>query len=198
MGFEKKKEIDRSDFTKLVDILDTDKFGRELWGRLVEQTEILMNDKKQFDLHQINLVLAKYAKYHGWIIIESERFNEMVEKTNVAFEQWYQGKYAVASRNVAKNTAANIEAKVVEMCKQEYQEDLAELIEEQNMEPQEAQSKLKYSSLSGKRNYIIELKTKANMIKGFVKVWEKEISALQTLSKNVQADIGFAQNKNLE
>lgn len=192
MGFKKKdseeETIDTSDFTKLVDVLGSDVFGRKLWERLVEQTEILINDKEGMSLDCINGILAKYAKHHSWLIVEQERFNEMVDLTELAFDQWNKLKYAEASRSVAKNTAANIEARIVELCAEELQT-TRETLETENYSTEEINEKLKYQGWGGRKTYIIELRTKTNMIKGFVKVWDKEVNALQTLSKNITADM---------
>lgn len=198
MGFTKKDEgINREDFTKLVDVLDTDKFGKELWQRLVDQTEIIINEKGEMDINSINEILAKYAKYHGWLIIEQERFIEMLDKTEIAFDMWYKEKYAEASRSVAKNTAANIEARVVEMCKEEATHAYETLVNEEGLTPEEAKHKLRFQGWGGRKTYIIELKAKTNMIKGFVKIWEKEVNALQTLSKNITSEMEIVR-RNLE
>lgn len=190
MGFEKKSKdgIDTTDFTKLVDVLDTNTFGKKLWERLVEQTEILINEKDGMSLESINGILAKYAKHHSWLIVEQERFNEMVDLTELAFDQWYKLKYAQASNSVAKNTAANIEARIVEMCAEEL-DDTRGVLQEEGLSEGEISKKLEFQGWGGRKKYIIGLKTKANMIKGFVKVWDKEVNALQTLSKNITADM---------
>lgn len=193
---ERKGEIDTTDFTKLVDVLDTDEFSKKLWERLVEQTEILINEKDGLDINSVNHILANYAKHHSWLITEEQRYIAMLDKTELVFDEWYKSKYAQASREVPKNTAANIDAKIVEICKEEM-EGMIKRYKREGLTDKEVVEKTKYQGWKGHKMYIIELKAKTNMIKGFVKVWDKEVNALQTLSKNITSEMDIVR-RNLE
>lgn len=184
----KEKEIDRSDFSKLVH-LPTHRFGVEMHKRIVEETQILQNEKSVFDMVDVNRILVNYPRYFSWVIVEAEMINEAYEKAEREYEDWYKSKYTEASDMiVGKSTINMIEANVVKMCKKEKIELHRKLNEEGHSED-EINQLLRYEGLDGRRDYVLELKSKANIAKGMVKVWANAISSLQSLSKNMTAEI---------
>ncbi len=183
MGFEKK--IDENDFTVLVDTLDTKTFCVEMHKRIVRETELLINERGTYDLKDVTRVMANYPRYYSWIIVESEVMNEMLGKTEMAFDSWYKALYQKASRQVTgRATIASIEAKVAEIGDDEKFEAIEDF-KTSGMDDKDIKEKTKYMGLSGRRKYIIELKSKVAMAKGMVKVWSTAINALQSLSRNI-------------
>lgn len=184
----KEKTIDRSDFSKLTH-LSTHKFGIEMHKRIVEETEILQNEKSVFDMGDVNRILVNYPRYFSWVIVEAEMINEAYEKAEREYEDWYKSKYTEASNMiVGKSTINMIEANVVKMCKQEKIK-LHRRLNEEGHSEDEINKLLRYEGLDGKRDYVLELKSKANIAKGMVKVWGNAINSLQSLSKNMTAEI---------
>lgn len=184
----KEKGIDRSDFSKLLS-LPTHRFGVEMHKRIVEETAIVQNEKSVFDVADINRILVKYPTYFSWVIVEAEIINEAYEKAERDYEDWYKCKYAeVANTMPGKPTINMIEAKVVQTCKQEKIE-LHRKLNAEGYSEEEIADRLRYEGFDGRRNYILELKSKSNIAKGMVKVWTNAISSLQSLSKNMAAEI---------
>ena len=184
----KEKEIDRSDFSKLLN-LSTNKFGVEMHRRIVAETQILQNEKSVFDMADVNRILVNYPRYFSWVIVEAEMINEAYEKADREYEDWYKSKYTEASNHLAgKPTINMIEAKVVQMCKHEKNERHRKLNEDGYSEDA-INEMLRYEGLDGRRDYVLELKSKANIAKGMVKVWANAINSLQSLSKNMTAEI---------
>jgi len=179
--------VDRSDFSKLMK-LTTHKFGVEMHKRIVEETEIVRDESSQFDMEDINRILASYPRYFSWIIVEAEVINEQYQKAEREFDSWYKMKYMEAMNALpGKPTINVIESKVVEMCAVEKRE-LHRKLNEQGMSEAEISSALEYEGLDGRKNKIMEFQSKANMAKGMVKVWANAIHSLQSLSKNIATE----------
>jgi hypothetical protein len=177
--------FDNGDFTKLIDVMDSHRFGVEMHKRIVEETRIVMNEQSQFDMNDISRILAQYPRYFSWIIVEAEVLNEKFLKEERDFNTWYKMKYMDASDAMAGKTTINaIEAKVVQLCAVEKREMHKKLNLDGKSEAEIAEI-LKYEGLDGRQNKVMEYQTKANMAKGMVKVWANAINSLQSLSKNI-------------
>lgn len=147
--------------------LSSSEFAMKMHMELVDATKIILNEKHSFDMTDINNVLAKYAGKFSWAIVQAELIKEKASILEDNYEDWFSQRYVEASQTFAekKPTIDMIKSKVVAMFGEE---------------------------LKKKREQLINLKTKANIAAGIVKVWANEINALQSLSKNINAEIEVA------
>ena len=188
IGEKMDEKIDNKDFSRLVDSLDTHRFGVEMHLRLMDETNIVMGEQSQFDMVDINRILANYPRYFSWIIVESEVLNEVYLKAQRDFDDWYKTKYSQATDSLmGKSTINAIEAKVVQICAEEKIA-LHKKLNKEGYTEQEISEMLRYEGLDGKQNKVMEYQAKANIAKGMVKVWSNAIHSLQSLSKNITTE----------
>ena len=188
------RKIDRSDLTKYLGKLNTDQFCIEMHKRLVEETEIVENDKSEFDIIDINRVLARFPQYYSWIIVEAELIAREYEKLKLEYDIWYKRQYTEAvetlERIKSRPTIAQIEAEVISL--NEYQMfSLSEQYKAQGKSQKEIDELMKYKGFRGWKMRLMDYETATNVAKGLVKVWGSTINSLQSLSRNIaiEADI---------
>jgi len=153
---------DGNDFTKILE-WSTDSFSKVLMERIVRETEIIKEERSEFDMTDINRILARYPQYYAWVVIEAERISEVVGKAKDEYEDWYRIKYMEAQSRMPekKPTIDAIKAEIVNR----HEKELAE-----------------------RRDIIRSLEAKSNMVKGLVKVWGNAINSLQSLSRNISVE----------
>lgn len=167
MPFTKKEreEFDSTDFTKLVDRLDSTKFAIGMHKRLSEETKITIDEKHQFDMTDINRILSRYPQYFSWALVESELIKEAVSKIKDDYEDWYNEKYNEISQGMDKKaTIKSIEAVIQQTHKDEMRQ---------------------------WKDKLRDLETKVAISSGMVKVWGNAINSLQSLSKNITVEMGI-------
>lgn len=173
MPFTKKEreEFDSSDFTKLVDKLDSTKFATEMHKRLSEETKITIDEKHEFDMVDINRILSRYPQYFSWALVECELIKEAVGKIKDDYEDWYNEKYNEISQGMDKKaTIKAIEAQMQQTHKEEMRK---------------------------WKDTLRSLDTKVAVATGMVKVWGNAINSLQSLSKNITVEMGIV-SKHME
>jgi len=175
MPFERKEIkndiLEMTDFSKVLPEMTTHQFAMKIHEEVVRDTKIVMNEKSQFDMADINRILSQYPSKYAWIIVIGELINETFEKEEDEYNDWYSAKYIEASEMLAgKPTIDRIKAEMVAKFGPEITE---------------------------RKNKVRDLRTKANIAKGMVRVWGNAINSLQSLSKNIAIEMEMIK-RNLE
>lgn len=131
------------------------------------------------DPQRLNDVLTGFSQHFAWAItiqeVESNKFNIL----NHQYETWYKDRYNEAFRMMREEAGGagrapsqmTIEARIV----QAHGEELFE----------------RQSALENQRSRV-------DLLKGFVKVLDKQASILQTLSSNMRSELFFAAGVTIE
>jgi hypothetical protein len=149
----------------------------EAWAR-VKYNELLKvlnfcNEDGSIDPVRINFVMSQFAQHFAWAItiqeVETNRLNRLVHE----FDQWKAEKFNICFRSLREEAAgagrapaqATVEARIVQMYGQEQFEKLG-LVETQ--------------------------RNRVELLKGFVKVLDRQATILQSLSSNMRSELFFA------
>lgn len=156
------------DFISLLPELNATEFGLNMHKSLHSDTLIVRNEQAQFDMTEINNVLIRYPSNYSWAMTQDALISQKADRLEDEYNDWYMLTYSdVAANMKGKATIDLIKAEIVKVHGEE---------------------------LRRRREELRELKTKANIAKSMVKVWATAISALQSLSKNINAEIMMLKN----
>ena len=130
------------------------------------------DDKGNLDPVRLNNVLTKFAQNYAWAITIQEVESNKLSRLQHSWDQWYKMVYNQAFRILKEESGGGrppgqttIEARIVDMCGDEYRV---------------------------RQEAIDDLKSRVELLKGFVRVLDRQASILQTLSSNMRSELFFS------
>lgn len=122
---------------------------------------------------RLNEVLTQFAQHFAWSITVQEVETNKLNKMNHAYDQWYKSCYNQTLRVIREESGGagrapgqvTIEARLVETFGQDQ---------------------------ATRQEALSNQKSRVDLLKGFVKVLERQASTLQTLSSNMRSELFFA------
>jgi len=181
-----------SDFSTVLHEFSSSEFALRMHKRLMQQTKLNRSARAQFDMEDINRVLAEFPSLYAWSIVEAELIAEKLEEAEAEYEEYYRIKYDSATNKLLaegskKPTKDAIETQIVKSAKLAYEAQYNELYAKA-LSDEDIKHELRYKGLEGRKRYIRELKTKARIAKEFNRVWSNVVPCMQTLSRNINAE----------
>lgn len=140
-------------------------FALNMHKRLVEETKKL-SDLDECNISELKKTMAKYPSLFSWAIVEAEILKARYEKIKARHESYTKELYI---SYYAECQDARVSVKTIESAV--YADNRTEI------------DKL--------RNEMLDAKAKSDIAQGIVKVWDKSISALQSLSKLYVAEMDW-------
>ncbi len=149
-----------------------EKWARKKYSELQLQLNPC-NENGELDPVRLNQVLTEFGQHFGWAVtiqeIESNKLNIM----QADYDGWFKGRYQIADTAIREATGGAgraptinaIEAKVSEQAKGE---------------------------LESKKKALADQRSRVDLLKGFVRVLDKQAGILQTLSSNMRSELFFA------
>lgn len=131
------------------------------------------DDNGKLDPQRLNEVLTKFAQHFSWAITIQEVESNKLNKLNHEYDNWYKQRYNNTLRIIREEAGGNgrppgqatIEARIAQ-------------IDE--------------ADIATKNEAIRQQKSRVDLLKGFVRVLDKQASILQTLSSNMRSEMFFA------
>ena len=127
----------------------------------------------KLDPQRLNEVLTKFAQHFAWAVTVQEVESNKLNRVNHEYDNWYKKRYNNAFRIIREEAGGQgrppgqvtIEARIAQ-------------IDEADM--------------AVKQEEIRQQKSRVDLLKGFVRVLDKQASILQTLSSNMRSEMFFA------
>lgn len=131
------------------------------------------DENGKLDPQRLNEVLTKFAQHFAWAITVQEVESNKLNRLNHDYENWYKRRYVNALRVIREENAGEgrppgqttIEARIAQIDAEE---------------------------IDTRNEAIRAQKSRVDLLKGFVRVLDKQASILQTLSSNMRSELFFA------
>lgn len=135
---------------------------------LKEATILLKGEKGSYRLSDVNDLLVNYPSNFAWSIIAAELLKAHLEEIKDQFASKEKLWYKEAEAKLEKATVKAIEAEM-------YSENADEIDSE--------------------KSSIRDMESKVAIAQGMVKVWGNAVNTMQSLSKNIVAEIEMAKSR---
>ena len=136
------------------------------------------DDKGNLDPVRLNEVLTGFAQHFAWAITMQEIEANKLNQLNHEFENWRKRRYNDALRSIMQEQSGTrvpaqttVEARIVDTAGEELEE---------------------------RQKAVTDQKSRVDLLKGMVKVLDKQASILQTLSSNMRSEMFFAGGVSLD
>lgn len=150
---------------------DYESWARSKWNEIQQFLNPCTEDG-ELDPVRLNQVLTKFGGYFAWAITIQEIESNKLNILQAEYDEWYKACWSKAERSMRdegggtiKLTLKSIEAKVSQMA--------------------DGQVEVRNKALVDGRN-------RMELLKGFVRVLDKQAGILQTLSSNMRSELFFA------
>jgi len=153
------------------DVTDFETWAVANWTKVRDQINIT-NDNQEVDPDRLNFVLASFAGNFSWMIVIAEKESNELDRLELEFKQWYDRAY-VGCRSLIKQEEGSSSSPTVKMIECRISVEYAEEFEQY-------------------RKRIIDQKSRVNLLKSFVRVFEKQANILQTLSSNLRSEAYYS------
>lgn len=148
-----------------------EEWARSQWKK-IEKDLNPCNENNEIDPLKLNSILGRFTQNLTWLIVISEIESNNLAKAEIEFEQWHKKQYASAHRSLVeanggidKTTVKLVESKIVlDIGEEEYR----------------------------RKMVITDLRSRAELLKNFVKTLNQQATVLQALSGNLRSEMFFA------
>jgi len=131
------------------------------------------NDNGELDPNRLNQVLVNFAQHYAWAITMQEVEANCLNVMQHGYEQWQKSAYNTAYRLIREESGGQgrapgqttVEARIVDL----YADEMTE-----------------------KQDELAKQKSRVDLLKGFIKVLDKQAGILQTISSNMRSELFFA------
>lgn len=161
-----------------LDELPFEQWARAKYNEIAQQINPCDSNGK-LDPQRLNEVLMGFSQHFAWAItiqeVEANKLNIMTHE----YESWYKESYNAAFRSLREEAAGvgrqpsqiTVESRIVQLFGEE---------------------------LANRQRVVENQKSRVDLLKGFVKVLDKQASVLQTLSSNMRSELFFAAGVNFD
>tara|TARA_Y100001937_G_scaffold99121_1_gene135379 strand:- start:741 stop:1316 length:576 start_codon:yes stop_codon:yes gene_type:complete len=131
------------------------------------------NENGELDPNRLNQVLVSFAQHYAWAITMQEVEANSLNVLQHGFESWQKSAYNTAYRLIREESGGQgrapgqvtVDARIVDLYGDEMKE---------------------------KQDELAKQKSRVDLLKGFIKVLDKQAGILQTISSNMRSELFFA------
>lgn len=136
------------------------------------------NENGDIDPHKLNQILGRFPGHMAWLIVMAETEASNMAKYEMEYDKWYKESYIKAHRQLMQESGGTDKATVKSI--------------DARVTINEGLTDLKY------KTRIADSKSKVDLLRGFVKVLDRQATTLQALSANLRSDVYFAGGFSIE
>tara|TARA_R110002126_G_scaffold8882_3_gene40916 strand:+ start:1502 stop:2083 length:582 start_codon:yes stop_codon:yes gene_type:complete len=148
----------------------------EKWAR-AKYTEVQAqlnpcNENGELDPIRLNQVLTNFAQHFAWAVTIQEIESNKLNILQTEYDEWFKGRYRSADTSIREDSGGTAKPTI-------------NAIHSKISEQAEGEVERKQKGLANQRSRV-------DLLKGFVRVLDKQAGILQTLSSNMRSEMFFA------